>query len=123
MTLPLSSSSAPTQLDLATINTVQSVVVESIRNKVCKWEQDALDAAHRGDYSCAQQFKYWAFAAELCASAASSACSAVFMEAMGSLPIVQDHRTVELPNLNRSAEDCRLDDLAIEVASAQSAPF
>lgn len=123
MTLPLSSSSASTQLDLATINVVQSVVVESIRNRVCKWEQDALDAAQRGDYSCAQQFKYWAFAAELCASAASSACSAVFVDAFASLPVLTDYRKVQLPDLGRSPEDCRLDDLAIEVASSRPDRF
>lgn len=113
----------PVQLDLDTINEVQQVVVRAIRNQVCSWEQKAHDAGLDGDWRAAQQYKEWAFAAELCASKASQVCTAVFSEAISSLPVVTDYRTVQLPNLTRSVEDCRLDDLAIEVASAQPNPF
>jgi hypothetical protein len=111
------------QLDLGTINEVQQVVVRAIRNQVCDWEQKAHDAGLNGDWRAAQQYKEWAFAAELCASKASQVCTAVFSEAISSLPVVTDYRTVQLPDLRRSPEDCRLDDLAIEVASAQTNPF
>ena len=111
------------QLDLGTINEVQQVVVRAIRNQVCDWEQKAHDAGLDGNWVAAQQYKEWAFAAELCASTASSVCTAVFADAISSLPVVTDYRSVQLPNLTRSVEDCRLDDLAIEVASAQGAPF
>ena len=114
---------APVQLDLGTINEVQQVVVRAIRNQVCTWEQHAIDAANRGDYRAAQQYREWAFAGDLCSSSASVVCTALFSDAISSLPVVTDYRTVQLPNLTRSVEDCRLDDLAIEVASAQDAPF
>ena len=113
----------PVQLDLGTINEVQQVVVRALRNQVCDWEQKAHDAGLTGDWVAAQQYTEWAFAANLCASTASQVCTAVFSEAISSLPVVTDCRSVQLPNLTRSVEDCRLDDLAIEVASAQDAPF
>lgn len=114
---------ASTQLDLGTINEVQQVVVRALRNQVCDWEQKSQDAGLGGDWRTAQLYKEWSFAAELCASLASQVCTAVFADALSSLPVVTDYHTVQLPNLTRSAEDCRLDDLAIEVASAQDAPF
>jgi hypothetical protein len=110
------------QLDLGTINEVQQVVVHTIRNQVCDWEQKAHDAGLTGNWAAAQQYKEWAFAAELCASKASQVCTALFAETVSSLPVVTDYRTVQLPNLTRSSEDCRLDALAIEVASHQGAP-
>jgi hypothetical protein len=121
MTLPLSSS--PVHLDLGTINEVQSAVVSSLRNQVCEWEQNAIDAANFGDYRAAQQYREWAFACDLAATKASTACSALFHDALTALPIVQDTRRVELPNLSRSPEDRYLDALTVEVASAQPCPF
>jgi hypothetical protein len=109
-------------LDLRTINSVQEVVVASIRNQVCQWEQDACDAGAMGDFRSAQQFRDWAFAAELVASKASSACTALFLDACNALPLVEDHRTVKLPELNRTAQDLRLDALALEVVSEMPAP-
>ena len=120
MTLPLSS--APVHLDLGTINQVQSVVVASLRNQVCEWEQKAIDASNFGDYRTAQQFKEWAFACDLAATKASTACSALFNDAVNSLPVVTDTRTVELPNLNRTPMDRYLDALTVEVASEQPCP-
>lgn len=120
MSLPVSSS--PVQLDLGTINQVQSVVVAALRNQVCEWEQKAIDSSSFGDYSTAQQFKEWAFACDLAATKASTACSALFHDAISALPVVKDTRTVELPNLTRSDADRRLDDLVIEVVSSQPFP-
>lgn len=114
---------APAQLDLGTINEVQQVVVRALRDLVCNWEQKAHDAGLGGDLRAAQQYTEWAFAAELCASRASQVCTAVFADAISALPVVTDQRTVHLPNLTRSAEDLRLDALAVEVASAQHEPY
>ena len=120
MTLSLSSSSI--QLDLATINAVQSVVVDSIRNKVCQWEQNALDAAQAGDFRSAQLYKDWAVAADLITSTASSACTALFLDALESHPLIPDQRKVELPRINRSSRDLALDVMALEVTSEQPEP-
>jgi hypothetical protein len=120
MTLSLSSSSI--QLDLATVNAVQSVVVDSIRNKVCQWEQNALDAAQAGDFRSAQLYKDWAVAADLITSTASSACTALFLDALESQPLIPDQRKVELPRINRSSRDLALDVMALEVASEQPEP-
>jgi hypothetical protein len=121
MTLPVSSS-APAPLDLATISTVQSVVVRALRDKVITWEQDAIDRANRGEYSAAQQSKAWAFAAEICASTVSTACTALFLDACAYQPSIPDQRRVELPRINRSARDVALDVMALEVASEQPEP-
>ena len=121
MTLPVSSSSS-IHLDLSTINSVCDVVVRELRNQVCTWEQQSLDAACQGDYRGAQQLKDWAFACDLAVSKVFTATGALFQDALTALPIVSDTRTVELPNLNRSDTDRHLDDLAIEVASAQPCP-
>jgi hypothetical protein len=110
------------QLDLATINEVQSVVIRELRNQVCTWEQEAIDAAQQGDYRSAQQYRDWAFAAEILASKAGSACLAIFLETCETFPVVQDTMTVTLPNLTRSAADRHLDALTIEVASEQPEP-
>jgi hypothetical protein len=121
MTLPLSSS--PVHLDLGTINEVQAVVLRELRNQVCTWEQKAVDASKYGDFRSAQQYSEWAFAADILVSAASRACTALFLDTCESLPVVADTRTVELPDLNRSSEDRFLDTLSVEVASAQPCPI
>jgi len=120
MTLSLSSSTI--QLDLATINAVQTVVVDSIRNQVCQWEQNAIDAAQAGDFRSAQLYKDWAVAADLITGTASSACTALFMDALESHPLIPDQRKVELPQINRSSRDLALDVMALEVASEQPEP-
>jgi hypothetical protein len=102
MTLPLPSSpAAPIALDLATINEVQSVVVRELHTQVCDWEQKALDASRQGDYSTATQYSAWAFAADILATRVSSVCTALFCDALHSLPIIPDTRTVELPRFHR----------------------
>jgi hypothetical protein len=114
--------SSSVQLDLATINQVQSVVIREIRNQVCDWEQKAMDASNLGDYRSAQQYKEWAFAADFLVYRVSTACTALFLDTCDSLPVVADTRTVALPNLTRSDNDRYLDSLSIEVASAQPDP-
>ncbi len=109
-------------LDLRTINSVQDAVVASIRNQVCQWEQDASDAGAMGDFRSAQQFRDWAFAGDLLASKASSACTTLFLDTCNDFPLVEDQRTVQLSNLNRTAQDLRLDALALEVVSEMPAP-
>lgn len=119
MTPSLSSSTG--QLDLATITAVRQVVIRELRNQVCNWEQKAIDAEKFGDHRSARQYQDWAFAAELSVSSVFTACAALFQDAAESI-VVKDTRTVELPNLSRSAEDCYLDALTVEVASYQTCP-
>ena len=38
-------------IDLATINATQQVIVSTIRDKVCQWEQESSDAAADGRLS------------------------------------------------------------------------
>lgn len=109
-------------LDLRTVGEVQSVVTRELRSQVCTWEQQATDAALQGDYRSAQQYRDWAFAAELLTHKAATACTALFLETCEAFPVVQDTHTVALPNLTRSDDDRYLDDLMLEVASAQPAP-
>jgi hypothetical protein len=49
-------------------------------NEVCDWEQKAHDAGLTGNWVAAQQYKEWAFSAELCASKASQAFTALFAD-------------------------------------------
>jgi hypothetical protein len=77
-----------------------------------------MDAASRGEYRSAQQYKEWAFAADLAVSTASSALAALFLETLDTLNVVEDTRTVQLPDLRRPEDRC-LDALQVEVASHQ----
>jgi hypothetical protein len=117
MTLPLSSS--PVRLDLATLNASHEVVKKAIQDQVVTWEQNSHDAAARGDFRSAQQYQDWVFAADLCVHNVFAAVSALILETLETFPIIQDTRTVALPNLTRSDNDRYLDSLSIEVASAQ----
>jgi hypothetical protein len=120
---PTASPSVPSSLDLGTINEIQQTIVRALHDQVCTWEQEALDASKRGDYRAAHQYTDWAFAADLCASKASSVCTSAFLDAVRSLTtVVQDQRSVQLPNLNRSAKDLALDVLATELASERPEP-
>ncbi len=115
-------SSSPVRLDLGTINEVQMVVIRELRNQVCEWEQKALDAAQQGNYRSAQQYHDWAFAIEIVLSKVSTACTALFLDTCQSLPLVDDTRVVQLPQVRRSAADRRLDALNLEVVSSQPDP-
>ena len=114
-----SSTLRPRQLDLGTLNASQSVVSKALQSKVCEWEQAAADAAARGEYRSAQQYKDWAFAADLAVHTASMALGALFFETLDTIPIVEDTCTVQLPDLGRTTQDRYLDALATEVASNQ----
>lgn len=109
-------------LDLTTLNAAQAVAVRSLQNQVCTWEQQSADCALNGDLRSAQQYKDWAFACDLAVHYVSSAIGALFLETLESFPLVQDTRTVKLPDLDRSPEDRYLDTLSVEVASAQPCP-
>ena len=109
-------------LDLGTINQVCDVVVQELRSQVCEWEQKALDAGRQGDYTMASLYSAWAFACDHAVSKVFSATGPLFHDALTALPVFADSRKVQLPNLSRSAQDCHLDDLAIEVASQQPCP-
>ena len=116
--LMTSSTLRPRQLDLGTLNATQSVVSKALQSKVCEWEQAASDAAARGEYRSAQQYKEWAFAADLAFHTASMALGALFLETLDAIPIVEDTRTVQLPDLRRPEDRC-MDALQVEVASHQ----
>ena len=112
----------PRQLDLGTLNASQSVVTKALQSNVCEWEQAATDAASRGEYRSAQQYKEWAFAADLAVHTASMALGALFFETLDAIPIVEDTRTVHLPDFGRTSQERYLDALATEVASNQPCP-
>jgi len=103
-------------IDLATINAAQQVIVSSIRDKVCQWEQESSDAAAEGRLSNALMLEQWAFAAELLATTVSSEFSALFSQALSA-------RFGDLTTTtHRSSADQVLDAFALEVAAAQEAP-
>ncbi|MCP9916933.1 hypothetical protein [Cyanobium sp. ATX 6F1] len=103
-------------IDLATLNAAQGVIVAAIQNHCCLWEQESTDAAADGQLSKALMLEHWAFAADLLASTVSSEFASLFVQ-------VLDVRFSELSNPCRSVEEQILDALAVEVASAQPAPF
>ena len=119
---PLSSSST---LHLGTLNTCEAVVIRKLRDQVCQWEQDAVDAAARGEYGTAQQCKQWAFAADLVVSTALVAFSALVLDSFAyGRELVREQREVKLPEVPpRSPKDLALDVLSIEVASQQPEPL
>lgn len=110
--------------DLLTINKATAVVKTALQGAVCSYEQQAIDAARRGDYLSAQTYKQWAFATELALHTAEGALTGLFIDVMGARtepPLKLVSRT-EFPAVSRSEEDYRLDSLQQEVASAQPAP-
>jgi len=117
MTPPLSSS-----LDLATLNAAQAVARKALQDAVCNWEQEAMQAAQRGEYASAQTYKNWAFAADLTIHYVNGAIGALFLETLEAIPLVQDTRTVKLPDLGRSDHDRHLEALTVEVAPEQTEP-
>jgi len=101
-------------IDLATINATQQVIVSTIRDKVCQWEQESCDAAADGNLSTAVMVKHWAFAADLLATTVSSEFTNLFCQSV----------TARFGDLSatthRSVGDQLLDALTLEVAAAQS---
>jgi hypothetical protein len=117
MTPPLSSS-----LDLATLDAARKVTATALKAYVCELEQKALDAARCRDYNAAKLHSDWAFAADLCVLKVSVALNALVVEALEAMPLVQDTRTVKLPDLGRSDHDRHLEALTVEVAPEQTEP-
>jgi hypothetical protein len=105
-----------TAIDLATLNAAQQVIVSTIRDKVCQWEQDSADAAAGGNLNAAVMVKHWAFAADLLATTVSSEFSTLFCQSI----------TARFGDLtattHRSTADQVLDAIALEVAAAQETP-
>ena len=99
-------------LDLATLHAARGVVVAALRNHVCQWEQQSVDAAADGRLSNALMLEHWAFAAEFLATTASTEISALFAQ-------VFDAR---FEVISRGKQDSVLDALQIEVSSAQEEP-
>lgn len=97
-------------LDLETISTAEEVILTALQNQVTQWEQDAQDAIAEGQLTTAQQFQNWSFAANLLATTASIEISAL----MGKVLNARFGDGTQRP----LAEQI-LDDLAIQVASAQ----
>jgi hypothetical protein len=69
-------------IDLATINIAHQVIVSSIQDKVCKWEQESSDLATDGNLSSAVMVKHWAFCADILATAVSSEFTNLFCQAL-----------------------------------------
>ena len=99
-------------LDLATLHAARNVVVAALRNHVCQWEQQSVDAAADGRLSNAVMLEHWAFAAEFLATTASTEISALFAQ-------VFDAR---FEVISKGNQDSVLDALALEVSSAQEEP-
>ena len=104
-----------TTIDLATLNTVQGVIVAALRNQCCQWEQQSSDAATEGRLSNALMLENWAFAADLLAGKVGSEFSTLFSHAL-------DAR-LNWGTTTRSEGDQLLDALTLEVAAAQSEPI
>jgi len=104
-----------TTIDLATINAAQVVIVATLRNQCCQWEQDSSDAAADGHLSTALMLENWAFAADLLAGIVTTEFAVLFTQAL-------DAR-LNWSSSTRSVGDQLLDALSIEVAAAQSEPL
>ena len=101
-------------LDLATLHAARNVVVAALRNHVCQWEQQSVDAAADGRLSNAVMLEHWAFSADLLASTVGNEFSTLFSQAL-------DAR-MNWKSTIRTVEQQLLDTLALEVASAQEEP-
>jgi hypothetical protein len=102
-------------IDLATLNAVQGLIVDALRNQCCQWEQQSSDAAADGCLSNALMLENWAFAADLLAGVVSAEVSTLFRQAL-------DAR-MNWSSPVRSVENQMLDALAIEMASQQGEPL
>ena len=104
-----------TTIDLATLNTVQGVIVAALRNQCCQWEQQSSDAAADACLSSALMLKHWAFNADLLASKVGNEFSTLFCQAL-------DTR-LNWSSKTRSVGDHLLGTLTLEIASAQHEPI
>ena len=103
-------------IDLATLNAAREVIVASLRNHVCQWEQQSSDAVAEGRLSNAVMLQNWSFAGDLLAGVVSTEISGLLSKSL----------TARLGDLSatshRSVAGQILDAIALEVASAQEAP-
>jgi len=103
-------------IDLATLNIAREVIVASLLNHVCEWEQQSSDAVADGRLSNAVMLQNWSFAGELLAGVVSTEISGLFSQSLNA-------RLGDLTTKpHRSVADQILDAVALEVASAQQAP-
>ena len=103
-------------IDLGTINAAHDVIVASIRNKVCDWEQKSSDLATDGNLTNAVMVKHWAFCADILATTVSTEFTNLFSKALNA-------RFGDLTTTtHRSVADQVLDAVALEVAAAQEVP-
>ena len=103
-------------IDLATLNIAREVIVASLRNHVCTWEQQSSDAVADGRLSNAVMLKNWSFAGDLLAGVVSTEISGLFSQSLNA-------RFADLSTTShRSVADLMLDAIVLEVASAQEAP-
>ena len=101
-------------IDLATLNVAREVIVASLRNQCCQWEQQSADAIADGNLSTAQMLEHWSFCADLLATTVSIEFSTLFGQALDAR--MNWKRTI------RSVEQQLLDTLALEAASGQEEP-
>ena len=96
-------SPSPTVFDFDFLQAVRQVVLQTIENKVCQWEQQSLDARINGDPRSSAQYKDWAFAGDSCRHELALAFSALILDALECGPSpVKDHHEVKLPDLTSS---------------------
>ena len=103
-------------IDLATLNIVREVIVASLRNHVCQWEQQSSDAVADGRLSNAVMLQNWSFAGELLAGVVSTEISGLFSRSLNAR--LGDLTTTP----HRSVADQILDSISLEVASGQEEP-
>ena len=103
-------------IDLATLNIAREVIVASLRNHVCTWEQQSADAVADGRLSNAVMLKNWSFAGDLLAGVVSTEISGLLSQSLNAR--LGDLSTTS----HRSVADQILDAVALEVASAQEEP-
>ena len=95
-----------TELDLHTINTLQTMSKDLIRSKVQELEQQAFDADSQGYFEFAKQLKHAARELDFISYQVSSLHTELFLEELNrrsnsSMPIVSNQQDVKLPNLSQ----------------------
>lgn len=95
-----------TELDLHTINTLQTMTKDLIRAKVQELEQQAFDADGQGYFDFAKQLKHAARELDFISYEVSSLHTELFLEELNrrtnsSMPIVSNQQDVKLPDLSQ----------------------
>ena len=112
--------------DLSTLNLCTEVVKKALQTSVQNFEAQAFEAGRKGEYHSAETYRQWAFAQDLAVHTVSNALFALFLDCQErgdyAIPPLRLVERTEFPTVPRSAEEARLDDLQVEVASAQPKP-